>query len=264
MNITFIKIGVILTVCLIASGCATRKEIVRFKQDTAVLIMQVESLRAENKQLRKMVQELNNSVNRLHTDNSRARAELLTEIESIKSQSIVIDSKLDDTTLRMSRFLHSPEKTNVVQIVDDSTNTFNETDTAAKPESGNPGFSQGNIYNLAYIDLSKGNYQLAITGFSDFQKHFPQSELADNAQYCIGEAYYAQRDYQAAIAEFNKVLKNYPQSDKIAATLLKIGFSYLNLNNYTESKKYLKMVIEKYPHSEEARIAGTRLNSFHQ
>ncbi len=45
------------------------------------------------------------------------------------------------------------------------------------------------IYQAAYIDFSKGSYSLAIAGFREFLRRYPDHELAGSAQYWIGEAY---------------------------------------------------------------------------
>src|SRR5439155_27089530 len=47
------------------------------------------------------------------------------------------------------------------------------------------------IYQAAYLDFSKGSYALAIAGFREFLRRFPEHELAGNAQYWIGEAHYS-------------------------------------------------------------------------
>src|SRR5262249_20318958 len=44
------------------------------------------------------------------------------------------------------------------------------------------------IYQTAYIDFSKGSYSLAIAGFREFLRRYPDHELAGSAQYWIGEA----------------------------------------------------------------------------
>ena len=44
----------------------------------------------------------------------------------------------------------------------------------------------------AYLDFSKGNYPLAIAGFREFVRRFPDSPLADQAQYWVGESLFSQ------------------------------------------------------------------------
>jgi tol-pal system protein YbgF len=116
-------------------------------------------------------------------------------------------------------------------------------------------------YDQAYKDLTRGNYSLALLGFRDFLRRSPASDLADNAQYWIGECFYAQRDYDPAVQEFLKVQENYPRGDKVPAALLKTGFSFLQLEDRASARRYLNQVVEQFPNSEEAVSARNKLRS---
>jgi len=98
---------------------------------------------------------------------------------------------------------------------------------AAAPDDRRP--PARDVYQAAYIDFSKGGYQLAITGFRDFLRRFPDHKLADNAQYWIGESYLAlahsyanagqQEDkatqaLEEAVREFRRVITNYPRGTR--------------------------------------------------
>lgn len=117
------------------------------------------------------------------------------------------------------------------------------------------------LYDQAYKDLTRGNYSLALLGFREYLRRSPASDLADNAQYWIGECYYAQRDYDPAIQEFLRVQKDYPQGDKVPAALLKTGFSFLQLEDRASARRYLNQVVEQFPNSEEAISARNKLRS---
>jgi tol-pal system protein YbgF len=127
----------------------------------------------------------------------------------------------------------------------------------AQPETTEVNLAQ--LYSTAYLDLHRGDYELSIQGFKKFLELAPQSDLADNAQYWIGEAFYDQRRYQEAIAEFELVLTNYPSQDKVPAALYKIGLAYQGLGNRSLAREYLKKVVEGYPLSPEAKLAQERL-----
>jgi peptidoglycan-associated lipoprotein len=117
------------------------------------------------------------------------------------------------------------------------------------------------IYDAAYLDLNRGNYSLALLGFQDYLSKAPASELADNAQYWIGECYYAQRDFKQAIEEFSKVTQNYPNGDKVAAALLKIAYSHLQLDDRAAARSTLRDLIRQFPKSDEAAQARAKLSS---
>ena len=60
-------------------------------------------------------------------------------------------------------------------------------------------------------------------GFKAFVQRNPQHVLAGNAQYWLGETYYARRDYQNAMVAFAEGYKAYKTSPKGPDNLLKLG-----------------------------------------
>lgn len=115
------------------------------------------------------------------------------------------------------------------------------------------------VYNTAYADYLKGNFDLATDGFKIYRDNFPDSPLADNAVYWIGECLFSQRKFNEAIEEFNNLILEYPQGDKIAAAYLKKGLSLLELRRKDEALVVFKLLISKYPLEEEARIAQEKI-----
>jgi tol-pal system protein YbgF len=69
-------------------------------------------------------------------------------------------------------------------------------------------------YEAAMQLFKAGDYKAAATAFSDFVQRYPGSSYAANAQYWLGNAYYAQRDCKSAINAQLLVLKNYPTARK--------------------------------------------------
>ncbi len=119
-------------------------------------------------------------------------------------------------------------------------------------------------YQQAKSDYDKGNYDLAIAGFVNFLKQFPDTSLAGSAQYWIGECYYSKGDYDRAIKDFTALLKLYPKSEKAPGARLKIGYSYLNQKNRARAKEQLHRVIKDYPRSKEASLARDTLRRIRQ
>jgi tol-pal system protein YbgF len=115
------------------------------------------------------------------------------------------------------------------------------------------------VYSQAFSALKAGSYSIAITGFKDFLTSYPQSSLAENAQYWLGEAYYVTRSYDDAGASFRTVLQKYPQSRKAPDAMLKLGFTQYEQKRYADARKTLQDVVQKYPDSDAARLATERL-----
>jgi tol-pal system protein YbgF len=82
------------------------------------------------------------------------------------------------------------------------------------------------IYTLARQKLDAGQVPRARELLQDFLARYPKDELAPNAQYWLGETYYAEKKWNDAIVEFQKILKEYKGSDKVPDALLKIGMAF--------------------------------------
>jgi tol-pal system protein YbgF len=129
-----------------------------------------------------------------------------------------------------------------------------------KPEApASTNLSPQEVYNMAYSDYRKGNFELAIDGFKMYREQFPESPLADNSLYWIGECYFSQKKYAEAIEQFNELILNYPRGDKIPAAYLKKGISLMELGKKEESLIVFKLLISKYPLEEETKIAQQKI-----
>lgn len=117
------------------------------------------------------------------------------------------------------------------------------------------------VYQTAYKDYQRGNYDLAIEGFRDFLRRNANSDLADNAAFWIGESLYSQKKYQPAIDQFNRVISTYPKSDKIPAALLKKGYAYIELGEKAQGVVQLQYVIHEHPRTQEASLARQKLKA---
>jgi tol-pal system protein YbgF len=129
------------------------------------------------------------------------------------------------------------------------------------PGSGQAVPSAESLYNAAYADFSKGNYALAISGFEEYASRFPESDLADNALYWIGECHFSQGEFPAAVQSLDAMLEKYPQSDRAPAANLKKGLALLEDNKIGQAIVQLRYVIATYSTSDEARVARDKLQS---
>lgn len=130
-------------------------------------------------------------------------------------------------------------------------------DPTAARVGGQPDAEQ--LYNEAYSDFSKGNYDIAIAGFQEYVETFADKPLADNAQYWVGECYFSKGDFRAAIQSYDTLLERYPDSDKAAAANLKKALSYQDLNQIDRAIIQLRYVVETFPSTNEAKVARERL-----
>jgi tol-pal system protein YbgF len=142
---------------------------------------------------------------------------------------------------------------------------------ASRPTTGS--LQPQDIYQASYLDFSKGSYALAIAGFREFIRRFPEHELAGNAQYWVGEAHYslarghanqnqadrAKEALEQAATEFRRVVANYPRGEKVPAALFKEALVLIDLKQTAQAQARLQYLIDNFPQAEETPLARDRL-----
>jgi tol-pal system protein YbgF len=127
------------------------------------------------------------------------------------------------------------------------------------PAPATPDVNPMETYQAAYRDYQRGNFDLAIEGFSDYLGSSANSDLADNAAYWIGESLFSQKKYREAIEQFDAVVTKYPKSDKVPGALLKKGYAYINVGEKAQGVVQLQYVLHEHPRSQEASLARQKL-----
>lgn len=116
-------------------------------------------------------------------------------------------------------------------------------------------------YEAAVALFKGGDYKSAGAALFDFLRRFPQSSYAPNAQYLLGNSYYAQQDCRNAITAQQAVVKNYPDNARAPDALLNIATCQVELKNRAGARKTLESLIEQYPESGAATTAKERLQA---
>ncbi|MFQ5849260.1 MAG: tol-pal system protein YbgF [Candidatus Binatia bacterium] len=116
-------------------------------------------------------------------------------------------------------------------------------------------------YEKGWKLLEQKDYRGAIARFKKFLIKHPKSAYADNAQYWIGESYYALKEFDQAILEFDAVRRKYPSGDKVPAALLKQGFAFAELGDKVDARLILQELIARYPESQEAVKAKQKVKT---
>ena len=115
------------------------------------------------------------------------------------------------------------------------------------------------LYNNALRDYSGGNNALALQEFSDYIKFYPNTDLAGNCYFYLGEIQFRQANYEQAAQSYDAVLQNFPSGNKAASAQLKKGFALIELGKQDDGVTELRHLIQRYPHSPEALQARERL-----
>ncbi len=103
------------------------------------------------------------------------------------------------------------------------------------------------IYDTAFNLLKASKYAEAEKDFDTLLKNYPDNKLAGNAQYWLGESYYARQDYASAAVAFANGYQKYKDSSKGADSLLKLGFAMNGLKKTTEACTAFSSVAKEFP-----------------
>lgn len=128
---------------------------------------------------------------------------------------------------------------------------------AAADEEVLPPASQA-LYDRGYTLYHQAHFVDAETSFQRFLQGNPKSELADNAQYWIGECRYARGDLRGALAAFRETVTRFPEGNKIPDALLKAGQCLEALDDIEGARTTYREVARRFPGTAAATFAEER------
>ena len=130
----------------------------------------------------------------------------------------------------------------------------------ASPVPSTAGLSPARLFEPARTDYFAGQYSSAILGFEAFLRAFPRSELADDAQFYIGESQAGQNQFAEAVAAYNQVIQNYPGADKVPDAYYKRGLAQERLGQGDAARASYETLIKSFPDSTAAQLARQNLD----
>lgn len=134
--------------------------------------------------------------------------------------------------------------------------------TSGGPAAGGllvPGGSDRDNYQAALELIKEQRYDAAEKAFKQFLVSFPDSQMADNAQYWLSEAFYVTNRFDEALKQFTIVIDKYPRSRKVPDALLKMGFCNYELKRWDDARTALSRVQSEFADTTAARLAEQRL-----
>jgi tol-pal system protein YbgF len=119
--------------------------------------------------------------------------------------------------------------------------------TSGRPQGGPAPTGPAQAYDQAFSYLQQGDYQDAERAFSEFLRAYPTHPLAANAQYWLGESYFAQTQYSTAAKTFAKAFQDHPQGQKAPDALLKLGLTLEKMNKKDDACLTLGELSKRFP-----------------
>ena len=247
------------------SSYAVDKEVIQLQQSVALLQGMVRELQRNFDEktavMRTLVEQSSEQMTKLTGDLATLQQSIQVTVgnagqkmDTVGSQVQGIQASLDDLRGRLDKLSQQVTK------LETSSQTISGSGfgTSAEPGMGTPP-APDVLYNTALRDYTSGNYPLALQEFFEYLRYYPNTALASNAQFYIGDIYYQQGQFEKAVQEYDKAIEQYPDGNKTAAAQLKKGFALINLNLRTQGTQELNAVVQKFPNTPEAQLAKDKL-----
>lgn len=195
------------------------------------------------------------AVNQLQKTLSQQNADMGGKVDQVSTQVQAMHDSLDELRARLTKLSGQLD-----QLASQQQNLPSQSpgvQPGATPAAQAP--PPDVLYNNGLRDYNAGKYDIASQEFNDYLKFYPNTDLAGNAQFYVGEIAYRQSNYKGAIQAYDSVLQLYPGGNKAAAAQLKKGYALIELGQRDAGARELNSLIARYPRSVEATQARERL-----
>ena len=255
-----------------SSLLAQKKEIIQLQSDMNRLIDTVRDLQravdekfAVQKTLLEQaldaIGKLNISIGSLQKTMQDVQANSGARLDSMSTQVQALADNLEEVKVRLGRLNQQlAEVQTTLQSLDAKlASSAPPAGTAGPTLPSTPPPSADVLYSNGLRDIQGGKYDLARQDFEDYLKYYPDTDLASNAQFYLGEINFAEKKYREAVADYDKVIDNYPRSFKLAPARLKKGMALQELGERSSAIREFREVVRRFPGTEESRRASAKL-----
>jgi tol-pal system protein YbgF len=264
--------GVVMLATLALTACAAERDIAILRNDMERMNRQLMQMQVSQEVAQSRPRDL---VQRELEGERRNIADMKVGLDELRQQVSVLTERLEAATVQMNHRVGALEAkiTPGASLAPPGTRPGSSGTGQAPmpgaptgdspgvfPASGTPGSAEDKrLYQAALGDYQRGKFDLAAQGFRTYLEHAPGGDVADTAQYYLGESLYSAKDYRGAISEFERLVRDFPRSPQAPSALLKTGYAYYEIKDGVQGRRVLRTLVEKYPTSKEAKLAEERL-----
>jgi tol-pal system protein YbgF len=237
---------------LAAGACvASRSDIRLLQQDLAV--MRAEAARADTARSAQLdrallalarLDTLNDSLRVLSARLARFQGDVRENLNSMDQQLIQIQELTGQSQRRLQELRAGLEQ---------------RTGEAAGDSAGPPGPNQ--LLQIAIDQFRRGSAGAARAALEDLVRQHPESDVAPEAHFYIGETFLSERDSVRADSVYQALATAYPRSPRAATALYKHALILQAGGNRAGARQALQSLVSKYPRSDEAVLARDRLRA---
>ena len=201
------------------------------------------------------VNKVANALNALQTTLAKQQADGGGKLDQLSGQIQSLNDTMDELKVRLAKVSKQLEDMQSAQQSIQAQQAQQQAQNQAAASAPPPDL----LYNNALRDYNGGKPDLASQEFSDYIKFYPNTDLAGNSYFYLGELQFKQGNFQQAVQSYDQVVQNFPSGNKAASAQLKKGFALIELGKQDDGVAELRHVVQRYPRSPEALQARDRL-----
>ena len=174
--------------------------------------------------------------------------ELYSKLAAQEAVLAYLTAQLEKINFEMTLMNDRLNKINAdVDMRSQTLNQKTEKTTTTTPASASKKQTAKEQYDAAYDLLKRGKYEAAEAQFQDFLKKYPKDKLAGNANYWLGETYYARGQMEQAAGIFAAGFTTYKDNSKAPDNLFKLGLTMKQLGKKEEACTAFANLAEAFP-----------------
>jgi tol-pal system protein YbgF len=116
------------------------------------------------------------------------------------------------------------------------------------------------LFNTALEDFTAGQWALCIDGFGTYLRNFARTDLADDAQWYVGECYHQDGKFAEAVDAYNRVITNYPKGDRVPDAYYKRGIALSAMGQTDRARESFETLMKMFPEHDMARMAKQQID----
>jgi TolA-binding protein len=235
---------------LLVGGCAPQLD--RIELSVQENHDEIAAMQAENKRLMQEVQALGQLLRMDRESGDESSAMRLAKLSMVSTRLDQLMRKLDDNAEYMrdlsARVDLLATRQGIPTLGEYKPPAAASVGTETLPEEGR------SIFEAAQLDRSRGNIELARSGFEDFLSRYDNSELTDDALYWLGDLAYGEGENEKALGYFQDMLSRFPDSDLSSAAMFKGRACLVALGRDSEAAAMAADLLDRFPDSSEAEL----------
>ena len=240
---TFLLLGCLCLAAGTSGSCVTTGKFNKLKERTIALENRLERLEHQMKtmetrlaNLMVIVEKEDQAIRDDVADTSADVDDLRVAMGTLEGRQEVIEFKLEKITSHV---------TGMKGFMEDRFGTDSDVlpeDLPDKPEA---------LYEVGKSAYESGLTRKARAIFREFLKRHPDHDLTDDAQFMIGETFFAEGRFTESVQEFKAVYDQYQSGDRYREAVMRIGLSYVRSNKCKKALKIYQFAAKNFKGSAE-------------